>query len=228
MTNPKTTFGAAHSQRVGSLDPFVYLSEARSDATSRDYAQAAVIFSQGEPADAVYYIRSGRVKLSLLSARGKEAIIAILQTGDFLGEGCLAGQAVRWSSATALSKATLVRIPVAAMLKALLEADFSERFMAHLLARNIRFEEDLTDQLFNSSERRLARALLLLANFGKEGRSEPVVAKISQKNLAELVGTTRSRVSFFMNKFRRLGLIEYGGDDELRVHSSLLNVVLHD
>jgi len=188
-----------------------------------------VVFSQGEAADAVFYIRSGKVKLSLLSPRGKEAIIALLETGDFFGEGALAGQAARMATATTLSAASIARVQKAVMLRALRErAAFAERFISHLLMRNVRFEEDLTDQLFNSSERRLARALLRLADFGKAHGNEPVIAKISQKNLAEMVGTTRSRVSFFMNKFRRLGLIEYGGDDELRVHRSLLNVLIQD
>ena len=211
------------------IDPFEYLSTAGEPVSSRDYALGTLVFSQGEPADAVCYIRSGKVKLSLLSPRGKEAIIALLETGDFFGEGALAGQAARMATATTLSAATIARVPKAVMLRVLRErAEFAERFISHLLLRNLRFEEDLTDQLFNSSERRLARALVRLAEFGKADSSAPVISKISQKNLAEMVGTTRSRVSFFMNKFRRLGLIEYGGDDELRVHSSLLNVLSQD
>jgi CRP/FNR family cyclic AMP-dependent transcriptional regulator len=211
------------------IDPFEYLSSAGEAASSREYASGMVVFSQGEPADAVFYIRAGKVKLSLLSPRGKEAIIALLETGDFFGEGSLAGQVARMATATTLSAATIARVPKAVMVRVMRErAEFADRFISHLLLRNLRFEEDLTDQLFNSSERRLARALLRLAQFGKSESTEPVIAKISQKNLAEMVGTTRSRVSFFMNKFRRLGLIEYGGEDELRVHSSLLNLLIQD
>jgi CRP-like cAMP-binding protein len=211
------------------LDPFEYLSTAGEAASSREFAPGMVVFSQGEPADAVFYIRTGKVKLSLLSHRGKEAIIALLGTGDFFGEGAVAGQAARMATATTLSAATIARVPEAVMHRVLRErAEFAERFISHLLARNVRFEEDLTDQLFNSSERRLVRALVRLADFGKARGADPLIAKISQKNLAEMVGTTRSRVSFFMNKFRRLGLIEYGGEDELRVHGSLLNILTQD
>jgi CRP/FNR family cyclic AMP-dependent transcriptional regulator len=211
------------------IDPFEYLASAGEAVSSRDHASGTHVFSQGEAADAVYYIRSGKVKLSLLSPRGKEAILALLETGDFFGEGALGGQAARMTTATTLSAATIARVPKAVMLRVLRErAEFADRFISHLLLRNLRFEEDLTDQLFNSSERRLARALVRLAEFGKADGGAPVISKISQKNLAEMVGTTRSRVSFFMNKFRRLGLIEYGGDDELRVHSSLLNVLTQD
>ena len=220
---------SANPARAVELDPFEFLAGAGEAPSSREYASGSVVFSQGEAADAVFYIRSGKVKLSLLSPRGKEAIIALLETGDFFGEGALAGQAARMATATTLSAASIARVQKAVMLRALRErAEFAERFISHLLMRNVRFEEDLTDQLFNSSERRLARALLRLADFGKAHGNEPVIAKISQKNLAEMVGTTRSRVSFFMNKFRRLGLIEYGGDDELRVHRSLLNVLIQD
>ena len=215
--------------RVAELDPFEYLSGAGEAASTRVYAQGTVVFSQGEPTDAVFYIRTGKVKLSLLSPRGKEAIIALLETGDFFGEGALTDQDARMATATTLSATTIARVPKAVMLRALRErAEFADRFISHLLSRNLQFEEDLTDQLFNSSERRLARALLRLARFGKSDCAEPVIPRISQKNLAEMVGTTRSRVSFFMNKFRRLGLIEYGGDDELQVHNSLLNVLIGD
>ena len=186
-----------------------------------------MVFSQGDPADAIFYIQKGKVKLTVVSNAGKEAVIAILGAGDFLGEGCLAGQPVRLATATAMSDCSIVRLEKAATIRVLHdEPAFSEMFLSYLLSRNMRIEEDLVDQLFNSSEKRLARVLLLLANFGKEGKPEPVIAKISQETLAEMIGTTRSRVSFFMNKFRKMGFIEYNG--ELHVHSSLLNIVLHD
>jgi CRP/FNR family cyclic AMP-dependent transcriptional regulator len=185
------------------------------------------VFAQGDPADSVFFVRRGKVKLTVSSTSGKEAVIAMLGEGDFFGEGCLAGQQLRMASATALESSSLVRTKLDDMISALHDdPEFGAVFIAHLLSRNIRIEEDLVDQLFNSSEKRLARILLLLANFGKEGRPEPVIAKISQETLAEMVGTTRSRVSFFMNKFRRLGFIEYNGG--LHVHRSLLSVVLHD
>jgi CRP-like cAMP-binding protein len=185
------------------------------------------IFSQGDPADAVFYITMGKVKLSVVSKQGKGAVVAILEHGSFFGEACLAGQVVRTASAAPVEDTTIVRIEKSAMIHVLHEKpEFSELFMAYLLSRNVRIEEDLVDQLFNSSEKRLARILLLLAHFGKEGRPEPVVPSISQETLAEMVGTTRSRVSFFMNKFRKLGFIDYNGG--LQVHSSLLSVVLHD
>jgi CRP-like cAMP-binding protein len=192
-----------------------------------DYRGGQVIFAQGDPADAVFYVKKGKVKLTVLSAQGKEAVIAILGPGEFFGEGCLAGQLVRMSTATGFAECTIARLRKADAVRMLQEdAAFSELFLAHLLSRNIRIEEDLVDQLFNSSEKRLARVLLLLANFGKEGRPEKVVPKISQETLASIIGTTRSRVSFFMNRFRKLGFIHYNGG--LEVHSSLLNVVLHD
>ena len=185
------------------------------------------LFSQGEAADSVFYIQEGKVKMTVLSEQGKEAIVAVLGTGDFCGEGCLAGQPRRMATAAAMEDSKVMRLEKAAMIRLLHnEPEFSERFMSHLLARNVRVEADLVDQLFNSSEKRLARLLLILANFGKEGRPEPVVAKISQETLAEMIGTTRSRVSFFMNKFRKMGLIDYNG--HLQIHSSLLNVILHD
>jgi len=175
----------------------------------------------------VFYIQKGRVRLTVVSKVGKEATIGILKDGDFFGEGCLAGQPLRMGAATAMMDCAVLRIEKKAMMEALhREHAFSDMFVAYLLARNIRYEEDLVDQLFNSSEKRLARILLLLANFGKEGRPETVVPKISQEMLAEMIGTTRSRVSFFMNRFRKLGFIHYNGG--LQVHSSLLNVVLHD
>ena len=185
------------------------------------------VFSQGEPADSVFYIQQGRVKLTVLSEHGKEAIVAILGAGDFCGEGCLAGQPRRMATATAMEDCKIMRLDKAAMIRLLHdEAEFSERFMSHLLARNVRVEADLVDQLFNSSEKRLARILLILAKFGKDGKPEPVIPKISQEALAEMIGTTRSRVSFFMNRFRKMGLIDYNG--HLEIHSSLLDVVLHD
>jgi CRP/FNR family transcriptional regulator, cyclic AMP receptor protein len=192
-----------------------------------EYQSKQVVFSQGDPTAKVFYIQKGRVKLTVVSKNAKEAIVAILGDGDFLGEGCLAGQPLRMATATAISPSSILEIRKSAMMRVLREEQaFAERFIAHILARNIRFEADLVDQLFNSSEKRLARTLLLLARYGKAGRPETIVPKISQETLAEMVGTTRSRVSFFMNKFRKLGFIEYNGS--LSVHSSLLNVVLID
>jgi CRP-like cAMP-binding protein len=191
------------------------------------YRNKQVVFSQGDPAARIFYIQKGRVKLTVVSKNAKEAVVAILGDGDFLGEGCLAGQLLRISTATAISPSSILEIRKSAMMRVLREEQaFAERFIAHVLARNIRFEADLVDQLFNSSEKRLARTLLLLARYGRPGKPEPIVPKISQETLAEMVGTTRSRVSFFMNKFRKLGFIEYNGG--LSVHSSLLNVVLID
>jgi CRP-like cAMP-binding protein len=186
------------------------------------------VFAQGDPADAVFYIQTGKVKLTVVSDNGKEATIAILGEGSFFGEGCLTGQPLRVASTTAMTDCTLLRIEKKAMMDALhREHALSDMFVAYLLGRNIRYEEDLVDQLFNSSEKRLARVLLLLAHFGKEGVPETVVPKMSQETLAEMIGTTRSRVSFFMNRFRKLGFVDYG-EGGLQVHSSLLNVVLHD
>jgi CRP/FNR family cyclic AMP-dependent transcriptional regulator len=186
------------------------------------------IFRQGDPADSLFYLRSGKVKLAVTSHEGKEAIVAVLGSGEFFGEGCLAGQPLRMATATAMTDCSLDRIDKPLMARMLHERhELSELFVMHLLSRNIRYEEDLVDQLFNSSEKRLARILLLLAHFGKESRSETVLPKISQENLAQMVGTTRSRVSHFMNKFRTLGFINYD-DDGLTVHSGLLSVVLHD
>jgi CRP/FNR family transcriptional regulator, cyclic AMP receptor protein len=185
------------------------------------------IFTQGDRADTVFYIQRGKVRLTVVSKTGREATIGILSEGNFFGEGALAGQVLRMGSAAAISDCQLLRVDKRAMMEALhREHAFSDMFVAYLLARNIRYEEDLVDQLFNSSEKRLARVLLLLAHFGKDGKPETVVPKISQETLAEMVGTTRSRVSFFMNRFRKLGFIHYNGG--LQVHSSLLNVVLHD
>jgi CRP/FNR family transcriptional regulator, cyclic AMP receptor protein len=191
------------------------------------YRKNHVVFSQGEAADAVFHIQKGKAKITVVSEQGKEAVVAILGPDDFFGEGCLAGQPRRMATVATMTDSTIMRLEKAAMIRLIHdEPTFSEMFIAHLLARTIRVEEDLIDQLFNSSEKRLARLLLLLANFGKEGRPEPVIAKISQETLAEMIGTTRARVSFFMNKFRKLGFIDYNGG--IQVHSSLLNVILHD
>jgi CRP/FNR family cyclic AMP-dependent transcriptional regulator len=192
------------------------------------FPKKQTIFTQGDAADAVFYIQEGEVRLTVVSKTGKEATLGILREGDFFGEGGLAGQPLRMGSATAMTDCELLRIDKKAMVLALhREHKFSDLFVAYLLARNVRYEEDLVDQLFNSSEKRLARILLLLARFGKEGVPETVIAKISQETLAEMIGTTRSRVSFFMNRFRKLGFVDYGGNG-LQVHSSLLNIVLHD
>jgi CRP-like cAMP-binding protein len=209
------------------FDPKLFLAKVGKGRTISEYRKNQVVFSQGDPGDAIFYIHKGKVKLTIVSSAGKEAVIAILNAGDFLGEGCLAGRPLCLGTATAMSDCSIVRLEKLATIRVLHEEPaFSEMFMSYLLSRNMRIEEDLVDQLFNSSEKRLARVLLLLANFGKEGKPEPVIAKISQETLAEMIGTTRSRVSFFMNKFRALGFIEYNG--ELHVHSSLLNIVLHD
>jgi CRP/FNR family cyclic AMP-dependent transcriptional regulator len=207
--------------------PATFLAMAGAGKTIAGYRKGQQIFAQADPADAVFYVQKGRLKLTVVSRNGKEAVVALLGVGDFLGEGCLAGQQFRMSSAAALTPCSVVRIEKAEAVRVLHdEPAFSELFLKHLLSRNIRIEEDLVDQLFNSSEKRLARVLLLLANFGKEGKPETVIPKMSQETLAGIVGTTRSRVSFFMNRFRKLGFIKYNG--KLEVHSSLLNVVLHD
>jgi CRP/FNR family cyclic AMP-dependent transcriptional regulator len=209
------------------FDPQAFLSKVNGGRAIAEYRKDKTIFRQGDPSDAVFYIQSGKVKTTVVSEEGKEAVVAILDTGDFFGEGCLTGQPQRLSTVTALTECVIVRITKADITRVIHEEPaFAELFIAHLLARNSRVEGDLVDQLFNSSEKRLARTLLLLANFGKEGRPEPIIAKVSQETLAEMIGTTRSRVSFFMNKFRKLGLIDYNGS--IKVHSSLLNVVLHD
>ena len=193
------------------------------------FPKKKTIFAQGDLSDAVFYIQKGKVKLTVVSQIGKEATIGILSEGDFFGEGCLTGQPLRLCSANAMIDCTVMRIDKKSMVEVLhREHAFSDTFVAYLLTRNIRYEEDLVDQLFNSSEKRLARILLLLAHFGKEGKPETVIPKMSQEPLAEMIGTTRSRVSFFMNRFRKLGFIDYHAGDELQVHSSLLNVVLHD
>ncbi|MEO8325475.1 MAG: Crp/Fnr family transcriptional regulator [Nitrospirota bacterium] len=209
------------------FNPETFLKKFGSGKTSLTSRKNQIIFSQGEKAEDVFYIQAGQVKLSVVSQEGKEAVVAMLEPGSFFGEGCLAGQLVCMATATALEDSTLLCVDKQAMIRVLHDDPaFSELFMAHLLSRNIRMQEDLVDQLFNSAEKRLARVLLLMAHFGKEGHQEEVIAKISQETLAEMIGTTRSRVSFFLNKFRKLGFIEY--KDQLHVHSSLLNVVLHD
>jgi CRP-like cAMP-binding protein len=210
-----------------SFNPKTFLKQVGSGKTSLTSPHKATFFSQGDAADAVFYIQAGKVKLSVISQQGKEAVVAILEQGAFFGEGCLAGQLVCMATATAVGKATIIRIDKQAMISVLHdEPTFSALFMEYLLSRNVRIQEDLVDQLFNSAEKRLARVLLLMAQFGKAGKPEAVIAKISQETLAEMIGTTRSRVSFFLNKFRKLGFIEYNG--HFHVHSSLLNVVLHD
>jgi len=209
------------------FDLKVFLAKANGGRTNTEYHANERVFAQGETANAIFYIKKGEIKLTVLSKQGKEAVVAILRSGDFFGEGCLAGQPLRMASAVAMSECSVMKVEKAVVLRLLHEEpSFAELFMAHLLSRNIKIEEDLVDQLFNSSEKRLARVLLLLANFGKEGSPQTVIPKISQETLAEIIGTTRSRVSFFMNRFRKLGFVHYNGG--LEVHSSLLNIVLHD
>ncbi|MHB8148314.1 MAG: Crp/Fnr family transcriptional regulator [Vulcanimicrobiaceae bacterium] len=209
------------------FDSKTFLNAVGEGCTIRTYPKNSAIFDQGDPADSVFHIQGGKVKLAVVSPRGKEAIVAILSEGFFFGEGCLAGQAVRMATARAITECSIVQVDKSVMVRILhSEPGFAEQFIAHLLTRNIRIEEDLVDQLFNSSEKRLARILLLLANFGKESRPEEVIPNISQETLAEMIGTTRSRVSFFLNKFRKLGFIDYNGS--IHVHTSLLNVILHD
>ena len=212
---------------VRSFEPKAFLTRIKAGKATREYRTNEAVFSQGDVADAVFYIQSGRVRLNVVSARGKEAVIAILERGTFFGEGCLAGQPLRMSTANAMQAATLIRVDKKTMIDLLhREPEFAEHFIAYLLSRNVRIEEDLVDQLFNSSEKRLARILLLLAHFGKEPRPETVIPRVSQDTLAGMVGTTRSRVNYFMNRFRKLGFIHYNGG--LQVHSALLTVVLHD
>ncbi len=204
-----------------------FLTKVGSGKTSLTSPKKHTIFAQGEAAEAVFYLQAGKVKLTVVSEQGKEAVVAVLERESFFGESCLVGQTVRPATATALEDSSIVRIDKAVMLRMLHEEPaFAELFTSYLLTHTMRVEADLVDQLFNSSEKRLARLLLLMAHFGKEDKAETVMAKISQETLAEMIGTTRSRVSFFMNKFRKLGFIDYNG--ELHVHSSLLNVVLHD
>jgi CRP/FNR family transcriptional regulator, cyclic AMP receptor protein len=209
------------------FDPKAFLAKADGGRTISKYRKHQIVFSQGDPADSVFYIQDGKVKVTVVSEQGKEAIVAILGSDEFCGEGCLNGQPRRVATAVAMTECEIMRLEKEAMIRVLHdEPAFSEMFVSHLLARTIRVEADLVDQLFNSSEKRLARALLLLANFGKDGRPEPIIAKVSQETLAEMIGTTRSRVSHFMNKFRQLGFIDYNGGIE--VHSSLLSIVLAD
>jgi len=213
------------------FDPKVFLAGTADGRNLADHPKNHVMFLQGDPANAIFYIKSGKIKLTVISKHGKEAVVALLGAGDFFGEGCLAGQPLRVASATTISECSILRMEKAPAIRLMHEQPaFSEILLHHLLSRNIRIEEDLVDQLFNSSEKRLARVLLLLANFGKEGKPDAVIPKISQETLAGIVGTTRSRVSFFMNRFRKLGYIQYDGkyDRGLEVHSSLLNVILHD
>jgi CRP/FNR family cyclic AMP-dependent transcriptional regulator len=210
-----------------SFDPKSFLAKVGEGRTIGRYRKDQIIFSQGEPADTVFYIQRGKVKVSVVSEQGKEAVVAVLGPDEFFGEGSLAGQAQRIATAATMADSVIARLEKAAVVRVIHEEPaFAEMFIAHLLGRTIRVEADLVDQLFNSSEKRLARLLLLLANFGKEGKPEPMIAKISQETLAGMIGTTRSRVSFFMNRFRKLGFIDYNGGIE--VHSSLLNVVLYD
>jgi len=218
---------SAKVQTDGKFDPKDFLAKIGEGRTIGKYRKGQTVFSQGDIADSVFYIQEGKLKVTVVSELGKEAVVAILEKDEFCGEGCLSGQPKRIANAITLTECEIMRIDKAAIARTLRdESSFSQMFLAHVLKRTIRVEEDLVDQLFNSSEKRLARALLLLANFGKEGRPEALVTKVSQEMLAEMIGTTRSRVSFFMNKFRKLGFISYNGTME--IHSSLLSVVLHD
>jgi len=219
----------AASKKLAKFDPKTFLSTIDGGRKIAAFSKKQPIFAQGDSADAVFYMQKGKVKLTVVSKIGKEATIGILNEGDFFGEGCLTGQILRLCSATAMTDCSVMRIDKKSMVEVLhREQASSDVFVAYLLARNIRYEEDLVDQLFNSSEKRLARILLLLAHFGKEGAPQTLIANISQETLAEMIGTTRSRVSFFMNRFRKLGFVDYHGGDDLQVHSSLLNIVLHD
>jgi CRP/FNR family transcriptional regulator, cyclic AMP receptor protein len=209
------------------FDPETFLSKVNGGRTIAEYRKNQIVYRQADPADAVFYMQTGKAKVTVVSEQGKEAVVAVLAAGNFFGEGCLAGQLLRLATVATLTECAIMRIPKAEIIGTIhTEPAFAELFIAHLLARNGRVEADLVDQLFNSSEKRLARTLLLLANFGKEGDPEPVLAKISQETLAEMIGTTRSRVSHFMNRFRKLGFIEYNG--HIQVHRSLLNLVLHE
>ena len=218
---------ASHKE-IAAFDPHVFLTKLAAGKTAREYKGDESIFSQGDAADVVFYIQTGKVKLTAVSAQGKEAVVAILPEGSFFGEGCLAGQPLRMSTASTVERSTIIRVEKLVMVGLLhREQEFAEQFLAYLLSRNIRMEADLVDQLFNSSEKRLARLLLLMANFGQESKPIPLITKMSQETLAEMIGTTRSRVSFFMNRFRELGFIDYDGGG-MHVHSSLFSVVLHD
>jgi CRP-like cAMP-binding protein len=217
------------AKKLSEFDPKTFLSTLNGGRRIESFPKKQTIFAQGDSSDAVFYIKEGRVKLTVVSKVGKEATIGVLNEGAFFGEGCLTGQRLRLCTATAMTECSVMRIDKNSMMEVLhREHAFSDLFVAYLLARNIRYEADLVDQLFNSSEKRLARTLLLLAHFGKDGKHETVIPKMSQETLAEMIGTTRSRVSFFMNRFRKLGFIDYEGGSGLQVHSSLLNIVLHD
>jgi CRP/FNR family cyclic AMP-dependent transcriptional regulator len=210
-----------------SFDPKAFLSKVNGERTVVEHRKNQIVYRQGDPADAVFYMQTGKAKVTVVSEQGKEAVVAVLGAGDFFGEGCLAGQLLRLATVATLTECAITRMPKTEIVSIIhTEPTFAELFISHLLTRNSRVEADLVDQLFNSSEKRLARTLLLLANFGKAGGPEPVLAKISQETLADMIGTTRSRVSFFMNKFRKLGLIDYNG--QIEVHRSLLNLVLHE
>jgi CRP/FNR family transcriptional regulator, cyclic AMP receptor protein len=225
LNRKETGYVAKAKKRPFSLPDF--LKSVNGSGTEENYRKDQKVYGQGDPADSVFYVREGKLKVCVLSEHGKEAVVALHGEGDFFGEGCLTGQVLRLATVAAMTACVVTRIPKATMVATLRdEPKLSEFFLAYVLARNARVEEDLVDQLFNSSEKRLARVLLLMANVGKEAKAEPLLAKISQETLAEMVGTTRSRVSTFMNKFRKLGFIEYNGD--LKVHTSLLNVVLYD
>ena len=232
VTVPETTLSPAEigvsPERTAAFDPRLFLAKLSVGKSKQEYQDNEAVFSQGDAADAVFYIQSGKVKLTVVSKRGKEAVIAILPEGSFFGESCLASRPLRIATARTVERGTIIRVEKRVMVGLLhREPEFAERFLAYLLSRNIRMEADLVDQLFNSSEKRLARLLLLLANFGQESKPIPLIAKMSQETLAEMIGTTRSRVSFFMNRFRDLGFIEYNGGG-MNVHSSLVSVVLHD
>jgi CRP/FNR family cyclic AMP-dependent transcriptional regulator len=220
QSSPPTTIGSR-------FDPAEFLETAANGRIIATHQKRQVIFAQGDAADSVFYIKTGKVKVTVVSKHGKEAVVAILGADEFLGEGCLIGQPKRLATAAAMTECVTMRVDKTEIVRVLHdEPAFSQMFVSHVLARNARVEEDLVDQLFNSTEKRLARVLLLMANFGRDGRPEPIIAKISQETLAEMIGTTRSRVSHFMNKFRQLGFIDYNG--HIEVHSSLLSVVLND
>ena len=219
---------ARTAKRPSGFDPETFLNKIGKGKKTLTYPKKQVIFLQGDAADSVFYIQEGKVKLTVVSQQGKEGVVAILEAGAFFGESCLAAQIIRTATAAAVEDARIVRIDMEAMIRVLHdEPAFAEFFMAYLLAHTIRVQEDLVDHLFNSSEKRLARVLLLMAHFGKESKPETVIAKVSQETLADMIGTTRSRVSFFMNRFRNLGFIEYD-NGSMHIHSSLLNIVLHD
>jgi CRP-like cAMP-binding protein len=214
-------------KKASSFDPHAFLAKVGDGRTITRYQKNKAVYRRGEPADALFYLQEGRAKVSVVSGQGKEAVVAFLAAGEFFGEGCIGGQLLRLATVVALNDCVVTCMPKAEVLRVIRkEPAFAQLFISHLLARNARIEEDLVDQLFNSSEKRLARTLLLLANFGKEGEPEPILAQISQETLADMIGTTRSRVSHFMNKFRRMGLIDYNG--RIEIHRSLLNVVLHE